>query len=125
MPADEENTPEAETAPLYDVERKAVPGGAMHRKKGVADEARPGGEVEVTLAVKDPVAAAGAIEKAVTRLGGTITGRAYSEGDILYTRIDGQKFTELIDRLSRIGTMQERPQLTEGAAGTVDLVIRW
>ena len=124
-PADEENVPELETAPHPAREGKAASSGTVQRKKRAA-EARPADELEITLIVDDPVAAEEPIEKAVTRLGGTITGRAYNGGDnLLFTQIEGQKVPELIDRLRRVGTMQEWPQVPEGTGGRVDLTIRW
>ena len=123
-PADEENAPELEAAPHPVREGKAASGGTMQQKKRA--EARPADELEITLIVGDPAAAGEPIEKAVTRLGGRITGRAYNAGDnLLFTQIEGQKVPELIDRLRRIGSMQEWPQVPEGKEGRVDLTIRW
>lgn len=124
-PADEENVPELETAPHPVKEGKAVSSGTVQRKKRSA-VALPADELEITLIVDDPAAAEEPIKKAVTRLGGRITGRAYNGGDdLLFTQIEGQKVPELIDRLRRIGTMQEWPQVPEGTSGSVELTIRW
>lgn len=84
------------------------------------------GEIAVLLTTADPVAAGHDIESAVTSLGGNVRGRAYSSGhDILYTRIEVEKFFDLMGRLEKIGRLQELPQLPEGAEGAVDLTIRW
>lgn len=85
-----------------------------------------GGEVAVLLKTGDAVAAAHDIEGAVSALGGKINGRAYSGGnDILYVRVEVEKFFELMGRLGKIGRIQELPSLPEGAEGALDLVIRW
>jgi len=84
------------------------------------------GELAVEMITADPVAAIGEVENAVTALGGKITGRAYSSGsDMLYTRIDIDRFFELMGRLEKVGVIQELPQPPEGAEGPVDLIIRW
>lgn len=94
-------------------------------KKAPQPKAR-GGEVAVVLSSPDPVAAAHEIESAVVSIGGRINGRAYSGGaDILYTRVDVERFFELMGQLRKIGTVQELPRLPEGAQGPIDLVIRW
>jgi hypothetical protein len=136
QPADEEITPEREVVRPLGKEEKAAPQGAMKRaRKAPADEAQrgaatpsatPDGKEEVTLLVDDPVAAAGAIEEAVTRGGGRISGHSYSgENHLLFIRIGAQKVPGLLDRLGRIGTVEERPQLPTGANGITDLIIRW
>ncbi len=80
---------------------------------------------EVYLTVRDPVAAAGAIETAVTGTGGKVIGRAYSGGrDILYTMVEKEKFAEVISRLEHVGKMRERPLQPEGG-GNMELIIRW
>lgn len=85
-----------------------------------------GGELAVQMTTEDPVAAIPEIEAAVTALGGKITGRAYSGGsDILYTKIDIDRFFDLMNRLAKTGRIQELPQPPEGAEGPVDLIIRW
>jgi hypothetical protein len=90
------------------------------------DRIHAAGELDVTLGVDDSATAASAIEKAVARSGGRITGRAHSGGsDILSTQIEGQKISDLMDRLGRIGRIQDRPHLPEGTTGTVELLIRW
>ena len=84
------------------------------------------GEVAVLIGTDNSAGSVKEIELAVTRLGGKITGRAYSSGnDILYTQIESDKFYELMKRLGKIGKIRELPQLPEEVAGTVDLVIRW
>ena len=113
QPADEEGAPAQTTEP-------ADEGWAT------AAEAPEAEKAEVVLRVTDPAAAAGAIEQAVGRLGGTIVGHASGgSGHFLAARIGADKLTELTGRLGRIGTVRERPQLSAGAAGTVDLIIRW
>jgi hypothetical protein len=91
-----------------------------------APETMAAGKEEVFLAVDDPIAAAGAIEEAVTRVGGTINGHSYSEDNhILFVRIGAQKMPGLLERLDRIGKLQERPNLPASASGKIELIIRW
>lgn len=85
-----------------------------------------GSELSVLLQVVDPSAATTDIEAAVAAAGGRITGRAYSSGnDILYTRIDTDRFLDLMGRLSRTGRIQELPEPPDGVDGGVELVIKW
>lgn len=91
-----------------------------------APEAVSARKEEIALAVDDPAAATGAIEEAVTRFGGRINGHSYSgESHLLFIRINSPNYPRLLDRLGRIGTIQERPQIPKGTAGMIDLVIRW
>jgi len=113
QPADEEVAPER-SAELAD-QGWAAASGAPEAEKA-----------EVILMVTDPASASGAIEQVVGRLGGTIVGHASGGGShFLAAQIGADKLTELTGRLGRIGTVRERPQLSAGAAGTVDLIIRW
>ncbi|HZV82264.1 MAG TPA: hypothetical protein VFF53_08860, partial [Geobacteraceae bacterium] len=83
-------------------------------------------ELSVLLGVTDHERAPGEIERTVTALGGSITGRGYSGGrDLLYIRIDVDKVMELMGRLGKFGTVLELPQIPEDDSGTIDLVIRW
>jgi DNA-directed RNA polymerase specialized sigma24 family protein len=83
-------------------------------------------ELAVEMITEDPVAAIREVETAVASLGGSITGRAYSSGsDILYTRIDVDRFFALMNRLGKVGRIQELPQPPDGTEGVVDLIIRW
>jgi hypothetical protein len=126
LSADEEREEEMEAVQFRPREELTVSNGGGERAKRVTEKAQQAGELDVSLSVDDSVAAAGAIEKAVSRLGGRITGRAHSGGDdLLYTQIDGRKLPELIDRLGHIGRLQGRPQTSEVTGGQVDLVIRW
>jgi RNA polymerase sigma-70 factor, ECF subfamily len=123
---DEERESELEAVHLRPREDVTVSTGGGERAKRATEKTQPAGELDVSLRVDDPAAAAGAIEKTVSRLGGRINGRAHSGGDdLLYTQIDGRKLPELIDRLGRIGRLQGRPHISELAAGPVDLVIKW
>jgi len=84
------------------------------------------GEIAVVLNTVDPVAAGRDIESAITSLGGMISGRAYSGGnDILYTRVEVEHFFDLMNRLGKIGRIQDLPQLPEDAEGAVELTIKW
>lgn len=95
------------------------------QKKAPLARAR-GGEIAVVLTTADPVAAAHDIESAVSSIGGKVNGRAYSGGaDILYTRVEVDRFFDLMSRLGKIGRIQELPQLPEGAEGDLELIIRW
>jgi hypothetical protein len=131
-PADEGTMMERGT-PQPTREEKSVSHGKEKRaKKATAGEAIPvfGGapaeKGEIALAVDDPGSAGGAIEQAVNRLGGRISGHSYSEeSHLLIIRIGAQKVSALIEQLERIGTVQENPQLPKGAGGSVDLTIRW
>lgn len=83
-------------------------------------------ELAVEMITEDPAAAIQDVENAIASLGGAITGRAYSSGsDILYTRIDVDRFFALMNRLGKVGRIQELPQPPDGAEGMVDLTIRW
>jgi anti-sigma factor RsiW len=103
--------------------------------KGQAEEALRDAEApaavsarkeEISLAVDDPVAATGPIEEAVTRFGGRINGHSYSgESHLLFIRINSPNYPRLLERLGRVGTIQQRPQLPPGTAGMIDLIIRW
>jgi hypothetical protein len=78
------------------------------------------------MATADPVAVIPEIEAAVAAVGGIITGRAHSGGsDILYTRIDIDRFFDLMNRLAKSGRIQELPQPPVGTEGAVELIIRW
>jgi hypothetical protein len=104
-------------------------------RKGASEEALRGAEApaaviarkeEIALAVADPAAATTSIEEAVSRFGGRISGHSYSgESHLLFIRIGASNYRRLLDRLGRIGTVQERPQLPPGTAGMIDLIIRW
>jgi len=95
------------------------------QRKGGAARSR-GGETSVLLGASDRELSPGEIERAVTALGGSVNGRGYSDGrDILYTSIDVDLVKDLMERLGKIGTIQELPHIPEGASGTIDLVIRW
>ena len=81
---------------------------------------------EISLAVEDPAAATASIEEAVTRFGGRINGHSYSgENHLLFIRIGATNYPRLLDRLGRVGKVQERPQLPPGTVGMIDLIIRW
>lgn len=133
QPADEGFMQEREVSQPSAKEDKAVPRGAAKRaRKATAGEALPvlGGtpveKGEINLVVDDPAAAGGAIEQAVTRLGGRISGHSYSEeSHLLIIRIGAHKVPALLDRLERIGTIQEKPHSPKGAGDMVDLTIRW
>jgi RNA polymerase sigma-70 factor (ECF subfamily) len=102
-----------------------VPQSRSPQKKAPVSKTRAG-EVAVVLSSADPVAAAHDIESAVTAIGGRINGRSYSDGtDVMYTRVEVDRFFDLMSRLGKIGNIQELPQLPEGAEGVVDLVIKW
>jgi len=132
-PTDEGIVSDFDTAnPVFE----AKPSGAVKReRKGASEDALRGAEApaavssrkeEIALAVDDPAVATGSIEEAVTRSGGRINGHSYSgESHLLIIRIGAPNYSRLLDRLGRIGTMQERPQLAPGTAGMIDLVIRW
>jgi hypothetical protein len=85
-----------------------------------------GGELAVLLQVADPSAASQEIEAAVIAAGGRVTGRAYSGGnDVFYTRIDVNRYLDLMGRLSRTGKLQELPEPPDGVDGGVELIIKW
>lgn len=133
QPADEGMERESPQSVREEKGEKGVYRGKEKRmKKAPATEAlpepggAPAGKGEIILAVDDPDAAGGAIEAAVTRLGGRISGHSYSEeSHLLIIRMGIQKIPALLGQLGRIGTVQEGPQLTKGAMGAVDLTIRW
>ena len=131
-PADEGSMMDRE-APLPAKEEKGATYGTAKRAKkapaaGVLPElgGAPAEKGVINLSVDDPAAAGGAIEQAVNRLGGRITGHSYSEeSHLLIIRIGTQKVPVLLDSLERIGTVQERPHLPKESGGAVDLTIRW
>jgi anti-sigma factor RsiW len=113
---------------------KVAPRGMVKQKKRAdetipasgAPEAMRTGETEVTLRVNDPAAVSGTIEHTVTRSGGRINGSSYSEDrHLLFVQIEAQKLPVLLDRLGRIGTIQEGLQVSPETGRKVDLVIRW
>jgi hypothetical protein len=119
----------------FQVREEKVSGGLKGEKKAISGASMPaaGGFVtpatrreEISLAVKDPAAATGAIEEAVTRFGGRIKGHSYS-GDIhmLFIRIGADKVTRLLDRLGRIGTLKERPHPAPENGAMIEMIINW
>jgi len=95
------------------------------QKKAAVGRSRSN-DLAVEMTTEDPTAAIQAIENAVAAAGGKITGRAYSGGsDVLYTRIEIDRFFDLMSRLGKVGTIEELPQSPEGIEGAVDLIIRW
>lgn len=85
-----------------------------------------GGETSVLLGVSSSEGADVEIERAVTSLGGSVTGRGYSGGrDILYVRIDVESVMELMGKLGKIGAIQELPAIPDGVSGQIDMVIKW
>ena len=123
--AEEESESDHETVELS-VREKRLPSVAPQREKRGQEQGRQPGELDIALIVDDPAVAAEAIERAVSRSGGRITGRAYSSGsDFCYAQIDSRNFADLVSRLGRIGKITERPLLSEGVSGQFDLIIRW
>ena len=83
-------------------------------------------KAEVVLRVTDNASAAAAIEQAVGTSGGTVVGHASNGGShFLAAQIEAPRLEELTGRLGKIGRVRERPQLSAGAEGKVDLIIRW
>ncbi|HTP65168.1 MAG TPA: DUF2275 domain-containing protein [Geobacteraceae bacterium] len=132
-PTEEGPNLEQEVVPQFGREEKAVttPAGALKKGKtalrggdsGRAAKMEAGG---INLDVEDPGAAVGAVEEAVNRTGGRISGHSYGEeSHLLIIRINRQKIPELVDRLGHIGTVLDKPQLPKGAEGLTDLTIRW
>jgi hypothetical protein len=132
-PTDEGIVSDFDTAnPVFEAKPSRV---VKRERKGASEDALRSAEApaavssrkeEIALEVDDPDAATGSIEEAVTRSGGRINGHSYSgESHLLIIRIGAPNYSRLLDRLGRIGTMQERPQLTPGSVGMIDLVIRW
>lgn len=105
-------------------EKKAISGDAMRAAGGFVTQ--PARREEISLAVEDPAAAAGAIEEAVTRFGGRIKGHSHS-GDthMLFIRIGADKVARLLDRLGRIGKLKERPHPVPENGGMIDVIIKW
>jgi hypothetical protein len=117
---------EEKTAPHKAMQRSMKSPGYETAPAAGTAETMEAGKGEVFLVVDDPNAATGDIEEAVTRIGGGISGHSYSgDSHLLFVRIDAQKVPALLERLDRIGTVQERPQISKGAGGTVELTIRW
>jgi hypothetical protein len=137
QPATEWGIPNRTAVSPATKEENVAPRKMMKQKKGADESFQPAGaarapaalreaETEVALSVDDPGAAAGRIEQVVTHFGGRISGHSYSaDSYLLFVQIEARKLPDLLDRLGQIGTVQERPQLPEGTAGKVDLVIRW
>ena len=134
QPTVEWATPERMAVQPSVKKEKVAPRG-MVKQNMRADETMPAsgapqamrtGETEVTLRVSDPAAVSGTIEHTVTRSGGRINGSSYSEDrHLLFVQIEAQKLPVLLDRLGRIGTIQEGLQVSPETGGKVDLVIRW
>lgn len=96
------------------------------RQTPAATSQQQSSEMTVSLQVTDMSSASEEIEAAVSASGGRITGRGHSSGsDIIYTRVDADRYLSLVGRLSRAGRILEMPAPPDGSAGAVDLVIKW
>jgi hypothetical protein len=133
-PADEGSLSDFDAAnPVFEEKpSRAVKRG---RKGGSEDASRGEAEApaavsarkeDISLAVDDPAAATASIEEAVTHYGGRINGHSYGgESHLLFIRINASNYPRLLDRLGRIGTLQERPQVPPGTMGMIDIIVRW
>lgn len=82
-----------------------------------------GSDIEIVLA---EVTSEGGIESAVRAVGGSVNGRGFSSGvEILYVRVEADRFFDLLGRIGKVGRIQELPRLPDGADGAVDLIIKW
>jgi RNA polymerase sigma-70 factor (ECF subfamily) len=119
-------SPRAETTPILPADWGESPTVVRQTPRKAATPKGHGSETAVVLRVSDNDGAQGEIERAVTDLGGTITGRGYSGGRaMLYTRIEADAVMDLMGGLGKIGTLLELPHIPEGSAGVIDLTITW
>ena len=82
------------------------------------------GEADVTMDVINPATAKESIERAVGSIGGSIRGDSSSDDKhLLLVQIDARKLPRLLDRLARIGALNEKPQVS--GEGKVNLSISW
>jgi hypothetical protein len=127
QPAGEDSISEREEKqPVMRNEKGTIHSEGKRVEKTPVDEITSGDKVEVALAVGNPAGAAAAIEEAVIRLGGTISGYSYGEqSHLLFIRIDAQKIQDLLARLGRIGTLQGESHFTNRARGSINLNISW
>ena len=80
---------------------------------------------ELTLYVKDPVAATVSIEQEVTRPDIVIVRRVYNESNhLIEVNIDAAQFPIFLDRLQTIGTSKKPLPIAKGK-GKVELSITW
>jgi len=81
--------------------------------------------LRLRLSIADPATGGNAIRQVVNRSGGTLVeGEQPSSGRHLKARIPAARFTELVERLERLGTIAEQPA-TPDSAGLVEVDIVW
>jgi Predicted integral membrane protein (DUF2275)/Putative zinc-finger len=82
------------------------------------------GEADVSLEVINPATAGESIEREIGSVGGKIRGDSSSDDNhLLLVQIDARKLPALLDRLTRIGALNARPQVA--GEGKVNLSISW
>ena len=80
----------------------------------------------IKLAATDPARAGQAIAEEVRKLDGTVTTRHdHGSPPSLTARLEARRLPELIDRLARLGTLQEKPAIRADMAGMVECTISW
>jgi hypothetical protein len=119
-----------ETELPFTREVKGAKRNAVRKNRGYGDDtvAAAGtervGEAAVTLEVKNQGSAGKSIERAIGSVGGTIRGDSSSDDNhLLLVQIESRKLPTLLDRLARIGVLDERPVVS--GEGKVNLSISW
>lgn len=74
--------------------------------------------------MKDIGTASKEIEKAVTQLGGKVTGsESIGDKNVLTAELDSKKLKELIEKMKLIGVVEEKERALEGHGGDIEIRI--
>ena len=80
--------------------------------------------IQLNLTVEDIEPAREHIEKAFAQLGGRITERKFLEHTrVIVAELDSKKVTELLEKIGRIGEIEEKPLIPEAWEGDVEIRI--
>lgn len=80
--------------------------------------------ITIRLAMSAPASAPGSLKEAVTRSGGSVVDDGLVRPNTIKARIPSLRINELLELLTRLGTVVERPQ-TRDSAGMVEIEITW
>jgi len=82
----------------------------------------PAGRIRLTMT--DPASAPGSLREAITRSGGSVMDDRPARSGTIKARIPSQRMNELLELLTRLGTVVERPQARD-LAGMIEIEIAW